>query len=429
MNMRLRIRNGRLVDPGQELDRKGDLFIADGRIAGAGRMEGFTADREIDARGCIVAPGLVDLCARFREPGFEQKGTIASESAAAAAGGVTTVCTPPDTFPVIDTPAVVELIHRRAAAAGRTRLLPLGALTRGLAGETLAEMRALRDAGCVGVSNGLEPVPSSEVLRRAMEYAASFGLTVHFYAEDHYLRNAGVAHEGSISTRLGLRPIPAAAETIAVSRALLLAEHTGARLHLCRISAARSVGLIAEAKQRGLPVTADVAICNLLLTEDDVDGFRAACHLLPPLRGAADCDALRQGLRDGVIDAVCSDHQPHDDDAKAAPFSLTEPGASTIETLFPLLLELVERKVLDLSTALAAATVRPAAVLGVGAGSLATGAPADVTIVDPSRRARVEASALRSAGRNSPFCGRELPGIVTHTLLDGRVVFEAGEPR
>lgn len=429
MTMRIRIRNGRLLDPGRGLDRKGDLFIADGRIAGVGKLEGFTADREIDAAGCIVAPGLVDLSARFREPGFEQKGTIASESAAAVAGGVTTVCTPPDTSPIIDTPAVVELIHRRTAATGRARILPLGALTRGLGGETLAEMRALRDAGCVGVSNGLRPVPNSEVLRRAMEYAASFGLTVHLYAEDHQLRNAGVAHEGRVSTRLGLRPSPAVAETIGVSRALLLAEYTGARLHLCRISSARSVELIAEAKARGLPVTADVAICNLVLTEDDVDGFRASCHLLPPLRSAADRDALLRGVREGVIDAVCSDHQPHDDDAKAAPFSLTEPGASTIETLLPLLLQLVESKAIDLSTAVAAVTAKPAAVLGSEAGTLAAGAPADVTIVDPAGRVRVEASALRSAGRNSPFLGRELPGRVNCTLLGGDMVFEAGEPR
>jgi dihydroorotase len=424
---RLRIRNGRVIDPGAGLDREGDLCIENGRILAVGKAPaGFKPDAEIDASGRIVAPGLVDLAARFREPGAEHKATIAGEARAAAAGGVTTVCCPPDTIPVIDTPAVVELIHRRAAAAGSVRILPLGALTHGLRGEQLAEMHALREAGCAGVGNARAPIPNSEVLRRALEYAAGFGLTVHLQAEDHYLRNNGVVHEGAVSTRLGLPPSPAAAETVAVSRALLLAEQTGARLHLCRISAGRSVELIAAARAAGLRVTADVAVCNLILDESDVDGYRAECHLHPPLRAAADRAALRRGLREGVLDAVCSDHQPHDADAKSAPFPMTEPGASTIELLLPLVLELVHAGELELPAALAALCSRPAGILGGGAGTLAPGAAADVVVIDPDRRFRADAATLLSAGRNMPFHGRELRGRVTHTLFGGRIVFGSG---
>jgi dihydroorotase len=259
-----------------------------------------------------------------------------------------------------------------------------------------------------------------------MEYAASFGLTVHLQAEDHFLRNHGVMHEGTVSTRLGLPPSPAAAETVAVSRALLLAEQTGVRLHLCRISAGRSIELIGAAKAAGLPVTADVAICNLILDESDVDGYRTDCHLQPPLRTAADRAALRRGLGEGIIDAVCSDHQPHDADAKSAPFSITEPGASTIELLLPLVLELVHGDGLALPAAIAALSSRPAAILGGGIGSLAPGMPADVVVIDPEQRFRVDAAALRSAGRNTPFIGRELRGRATHTVFGGEIVFEAG---
>jgi dihydroorotase len=424
---RIRIRNGRLVDPAAGLDRKGDLCIEDGRVLAAGKSPaGFRPEREIDAAGCIVIPGAVDLAARFREPGSEYKATIAGEAGAAAAAGVTTVCCPPDTIPVIDTPAVVELIHRRAAAAGTVRIVPLGAMTHGLGGERLSEMRALRDAGCGGVGNAGAPIPNSEVLRRAMEYAASFGLTVHLHAEDHFLRNNGVVHEGAVSTRLGLPPVPVAAETVAVGRALLLAEQTGARLHLCRISAGRSVELIAAAKQAGLPVSADVAICNLILDETDVDGYRAACHLRPPLRAATDRAALRRGLRDGVLDAVCSDHQPHDADAKSGPFPMTEPGASTIEALLPLVLELVRAGELDLSRAVHALCAGPARILGGEFGTLAPGAPGDVAVIDPEQRYRADVATLRSSGRNTPFHGRELQGKVRHTLFGGRSVFEGG---
>lgn len=423
---RLRIRNGRIIDPANGIDRQGDLYVADKRVAAVGDAPaGFSAGREIDATGSYVIPGLVDLCARFREPGAEYKATIASEAVAAAAGGVTSVCCPPDTVPVIDTPAVVELIHRRAAAARKVRVYPLGALTHALGGERLAEMHALKHAGCIAVSNACAPIPNSEVLRRAMEYAASCALPVFLYAEDHYLRNAGVVHEGAIGTKLGLPPIPHAAETVAVSRALLLMERTGVHLHFCRLSSARSVALVAAAKSAGLPVSADVGICQLHLSDRDVDGYEANCHLIPPLRTLEDQHALRQALADGTIDAVCSDHQPHDADAKAAPFSLTEPGASTIEFLLPLILELARSGVLPLPRALEAVTYRPAQLLGIQAGTLAVGAPADIVIVDPEPSYTVQLESMHSAGKNTPFAGWELRGKVRHTLIGGRVVFEA----
>jgi len=424
--MRVRIRNGRLIDPARKRDVRGDLCIAGGRIVAAGRAPAeFTPDFDIDAAGQCVIPGLVDLCARFREPGAEHKARIRSESIAAAAGGVTTVCCPPDTSPVIDTPAVVELIHRRGADCGLTRILALGAVTQGLQGERLAEMRALQLAGCPAVSNARAPIPNSEVLRRALEYAANFNLTVFLFAEDHYLRNSGVVHEGAVSTRLGLPPVPATAETVAVSRALQLAEQTGARVHFCRLSAEASVGMIAAAKASGLPVSADVAICNLHLTEDDVDGYNSDCHLIPPLRTAADRDALRRAVADGTIDAVCSDHQPHDDDAKASPFSLTEPGASTIEHLLPLMLRLAQDGAMDLRTAIDAVTRRPALVLGNGGGTLQVGATADVAVMHAGETITVSRRSLRSAGKNTPFSGWRLPGKISHTLLAGKVVFSA----
>ena len=339
--MRLRIRNGHIVDPANGIDAVGDICIAAGRIVSVpGANTEFAADRTIDAAAKLVIPGIVDLCARFREPGAEHKATIASESKAAASAGITSICCPPDTRPVIDTPAVVELIHQRAEL-NHTRIYALGALTHGLAGERLAEMKTLMLAGCVGVSNGIQSIRNTEVLRRAMEYAAGFAIPVYFYPEDYYLRNDGVIHEGATSTRLGLPPIPATAESIAVSQALLLLEQAGGRLHIGRLSSARSVELIAAAKQRGLPVTADTGICYLHLCDTDIGNYDTSRHVIPPLRGQQDRQVLREALAQGVIDAVCSDHQPHDDDAKAAPFSETEPGASTIEVLFPLLYRLV----------------------------------------------------------------------------------------
>ena len=424
---RVRIHGGRIIDPASGMDGVGDLFIAEGLIVAAGAAPpGFTVDRDIDAGGCWVLPGIVDLCARFREPGNRTLVSIASESAAAAAGGVTTVCCPPDTQPIIDSPAVVELLQQRAAACGTFRICIVGAMTQGLAGELLAEMQSLGAAGCVGVGNGFRPVANSEVLRRAMEYAASCDLTVFIRPEDHYLRNGGVLHEGPVSTRLGLPPVPASAETVAVSRALLLAEQTGVRLHLERLSCARSVQMVVEARQRGLPVSADVGICHLWLIDVDAADYDPNCHLRPPLRSAADRAALCRAVSDGSIDAVCSDHHPLDEDAKSAPFAQTEPGASTIELLLPLMATLVADGSIPLARAVAALATGPAAVLRrADCGGLAPGLGADVVIFDPAPATTVHTDSLRSAGRNCPFAGRKVNGQVRHTLFAGTLVYSS----
>jgi dihydroorotase len=422
--MRLRIRGGRVFCPATGRDQVADLYLADGRVAAVGAAPaGFRPDQEINAAGKLVLPGLVDLCARPREPGAEYKSTLASECAAAAAAGVTTLCCPPDTDPVVDTPAVVELINQRAAAAGKTQVLVLGALTLGLEGNVLAEMQTLKAAGCRGVSDAGRAVTNSEVLRRAMEYAAGCGLTVFIQPDDPQLRNGGVMHEGATSTRLGLPPIPASAETVAVARALLLAEEAGARLHLGRISAAGSIFQIRAARERGVAVSADTGICHLHLIDADVDGYESNCHLAPPLRGAADRAALIAAVAEGVIDAVCSDHQPHDADAKAAPFSLTEPGASTLDLLLPLLLKLVQEGKLTLSQAMVAATAGPARILGLDQGRLEQGSPADLIVVDPDAEFAVTTAMLNSAGHNCPFLGQRLRGRVLATVVQGRLVF------
>lgn len=422
--MRIHIKNGRLFDPGGKLDAKQDLFIADGKIAGIkNKPDGFNSDREIDAKDKIVLPGLIDLCARLREPGYEYKATFETECLAANASGITSICCPPDTKPVIDTIAVVDLIQQRAYETGRTHVYPLGALTLGLNGQQLAEMNTLKQAGCIAVSNALAPMENTEVLRRAFEYARSCELAVFLYAEDSALKNNGVAHEGPITTRLGLPPIPETAETVAISRALLLVEQTGVKLHFCRVSSAPGVKLIQAARSAGLPVTADTAICNLHLTEMDIADYNSDCHLQPPLRSERDREGLVNAINNDVITAVCSDHQPHDIDAKSAPFSLTEPGASTAEHLLPLMLHLVNRKEIKLDKAVALLTAQPAKLLGIDKGTLATGKDADICIVDLDQSMTVEPDGLLSAGKNSPFKGWELPGQVTHTLLNGAIVY------
>ncbi|RMG31813.1 MAG: dihydroorotase [Gammaproteobacteria bacterium] len=429
MSQRIRIRGGRVIDPASGLDEVTDVWVGGGRLLAIGPEPppGFAADFEIDAHRRLVLPGLVDLAARLREPGEEHKATIASETRAAVAGGITTLCCPPDTQPPIDTPAVVELIRKRADAAGYARVEVLGALTRDLAGETLTEMAALKEEGCVGVSNAGRPLASSLVLRRALEYAATYELTVFIQPEDAALAADGCVHEGETATRLGLPGIPAAAETAAVAHALALIEHTGARAHFCRLSHTRSVQMIARARYDGLPVTADVAAPYLFLTDHDVGDFDPFCHVRPPLRTDADRDALRRALANGAIDALCSDHQPHEPDAKRNPFPMTEPGISGLDTLLSLGLRLVEEGVLDLPTLVMRLCTAPGRILGleaIGTGRLLPGRRADLVLVDPDAVWRVTPEQLLSAGHNTPFMGWELRGRVTHTLVGGRVVFE-----
>ena len=418
------IRNGHIIDPANQRDSVGDIYIAAGKIVALDHApDGFTPNHEIDATRCWVIPGIVDLCAHLREPGQEYKGTIASETKAAASAGITTLCMPPDTQPIIDTPAVVELIHQRAEAAGQSRVVTLGALTVGLAGEHLSEMVQLKQAGCVGMTNLDHPINESKVIRRAMEYAASNDITLFVNAEDDDLAGDGCAHEGLVSTRLGLAGIPETAETLAVSRKLMLIEQTGVRAHFSQLSSARAVQMIKRAQHDGLPVTADVSAHQLHLTEMDIGYFDSNCHVLPPLRTQRDRDGLRKGLEEGTISVICSDHQPHDRDAKLAPFGETEPGISALETLLPLSLRLVEDDILNRSNVIAQLTSNPAAILNLKAGSLSVGHAADVCIYDPEQRWTLSESEMLSQGHNTPFIGWEFHGRIRHTLVDGKIIF------
>lgn len=423
--MRIAITSGHLIDPQNQIDGKHDVFIEDGKIVAIGKVpKGFKADNTINAKKKIVSPGFVDLCAHLREPGQEHKGTIASETRAAAAGGITSICVPPDTNPVIDTPAVVELIHRHNQQAGFSNVYTLGALTRGLDGEHLSEMAHLKDAGCVGISNVMCCVNSPQVLRRALEYAASVDLTVFFYPQDSGLANGGIVHEGVVSTRLGIPGIPEAAETHAVANFLMLIEQTGARAHFCRLSTARAVQLIGRAKFEGHDITADVAAHQLHLTEMDLGFFNSQCNVRPPLRTQRDRDELRAAVADNRIEVICSDHQPHDIDAKLAPFGDTEPGISSLETLLPLSLRLVNDGPLTLSSMIEHLSTTPAEILNIDAGHLSVGASADICIFDPKAHWTLDESTMVSHGKNSPFINWELQGRVTHTLLAGNVVYE-----
>ncbi|MGB0721547.1 MAG: dihydroorotase [Gammaproteobacteria bacterium] len=422
MSTTLLIRGGHVIDPANHTDRVTDILCVGDRIDSVADDISTAADTVIEADGLVVCPGLVDMAARLREPGQEHKATVASETRASAAGGITTLCMPPDTRPAIDAPAEVELLRQRAIQAARAWVFPLGGLTMSLRGETLSEMATLKRAGCVGVSNGNRPVTNTRILMRAMEYAATFDLTVHSEPMDPWLRDVGIAHEGQIASRLGLPGIPAEAETMEISRVLNLAEATGARVHFGRLSTAQGVELVANAQARGLPVTADVAIHQLFLSEHDLVGFDSRCHVIPPLRTTGDRDTLRDGVRSGVIAAICSDHQPHERDAKDAPLNETEPGISGLETLLPLTLRLVENGVLDLPTAIDRLSHAPARILGIRRGNLSPGTHADICLFDPTRPWTVDANALLSRGHNTPFDGWHLTGRVTHTVFEGRVI-------
>jgi dihydroorotase len=421
--MRIKISNGFVIDPANNIEAKHDIYISEGRIAAIGKQpDGFTIDKTIDASGCNIIPGIVDLRARLREPGLENKGTIKSETRAAAASGITTLCIPPDTSPVIDTETVVELIHQRANEAGYAKIVTLAALTAGLKGEQLSEMALLKKYGnCVGVSNALVPVSNSLVMRRAMEYAASCGLTIFLHSQDDGLAGNGCVHEGAISTRLGLPGIPETAETNAISRDLLLIEQTGVRAHFCHVSSARGAQMIARAQHDGLAVTADVTAHHLHLTEMDIGFFDSNCHVIPPLRTQRDREALIDALAVGNINAICSDHEPHDADAKLAPFSETEAGISALETLLPLALRLTDR--LTLSKVIGSITYQPAKILGIDAGTLSLGDKADICIYNPQTNWVMKTETMLSTGRNTPFAGWEFKGKVCHTLVNGNVVY------
>jgi dihydroorotase len=425
--MRIHIKNGRLIDPATGVDRQADLFIADGIIVSPGHGDtppaGFVAEGIIDAGGCIVCPGLVDLSARLREPGFEYKATLESEMAAAAAGGVTSLACPPDTDPPLDEPGLVEMLTHRARLPEFAHVYPVGALTVGLAGQKLTEMAELAEAGCVAFGQANTAILDTEVLLRAMQYAATFGFSVWLQARDPHLAKRGVAHDGAVATRLGLTGIPVVAETIALATLLHLARETGVHLHLTRISSAASIEMIRAARAAGIAVTCDVAVHHLHLSEQDIGWFDPHCRLDPPLRALTDRDALRAGLADGSIDALCSDHTPVDDDAKQAPFADAEPGATGLELLLPLTLKWAGELKLPLVKALARITSEPARVMGLRAGTLAPGNPADICIFDPAASVRISRENLRSLGKNTPFLGKTLKGRVRYTLIDGHLAY------
>lgn len=424
--MRLQISNARIIDPAQNIDCITNLYITRGRFAGIGDSapEGFgTAEQEIDATGKWILPGLVDLCARLSEPGGNYQGNIATETKAAVAGGVTTICCPPDTAPVNDTQAVTELIQRRARQAATAFVLPIGALTQGLKGEMLSNMYSLKQAGCVAMSQANKPLQNALTLKNAMNYAASLDILVMNRCENESLKNKGVAHSGAVSSRLGLADIPASAELTDLARDLILVEETGVRAHFSQLSTARSVDLIREAKLRGLPVTCDVAIHQLLLTDYDVIGFNSTFHVTPPLRSHTDRDALVAGVKSGVIDAVVSDHAPLGRDYKLLPFGESKPGMSGIETLLPLILKMVEDGLLDLKTAIRSVTYNPAAVLSLKTGTLETGLSADFSIINPDSPWQLDKAKMVSAGKNTAFEGWHFSSQVEATYFQGRPVY------
>ena len=424
--MNIHIKNGRLIDPKNQLDARQDVFIAERRIVAIGkRPEGFVAALEIDAEGLMVMPGLVDLAARLREPGYEYRATLESEMNAAVAGGVTSLACPPDTDPPLDEPALVEMLKRRARVLNQCRVFPIGALTTGLKGVELTEMIELTEAGCKAFSQADAPLTDTRVLMRAMQYAATFGYRVWLRPQDSFLAKTGVAHDGEVASRLGLPPIPVVAETIALATALQLAKETGVTLHICRISSAAGVEMLRAAKREGLAVTCDVSMNHVHLTEMDIGYFDANCRLLPPLRSGRDRAALLAGLLDGTIDAICSNHSPVDDDAKQLPFDEAEAGATGLELLLPLVLKWAQQQRVPLLDALARITLNPAQLLGQKMGHLSVGAHADICIFDPQSSWVVAPAALKSQGKNTPFNGYEMQGRVRYTLLDGQIVYQA----
>jgi dihydroorotase len=423
--MKIHIKGGRLVDPKNGIDRVQDLYVAAGKIASVGEPpKGWSANRTINAAGLVVCPGFVDLAARLREPGYEYMATLESEMEAAVAGGVTSLACPPDTDPPLDEPGLVEMLKFRAKTLNRAHVYPVGALTQGLKGTRLTEMAELRDAGCIAFSQAEAPLADHQVLYLAMQYASTFGFPVWLRPQDPALARDGVAHDGRVATRLGLPAIPVCAETAALSIILLLARETGARIHLCRVSSADGIAMIRAAKTEGLPITCDIGIHHAHLSEMDIGYFDPNCRVTPPFRSERDREALRQALADGAADAVCSDHTPVDDDAKQLPFSEAESGTTGLELLLPLTLKWASESGVALPVALSRITCDAARVLDIDAGHLAVGARADVCLFDPEQYWKVEAAALKSQGKNTPYLNYELQGRVCYTIVEGQVVFE-----
>ena len=431
--MKIVIKNGRVINPASGFDAVCAVAIADGRIVSMGQAAtDFIADKVIDASGLTVAPGLIDLSARLREPGYEHEGMLQSELAAAVAGGITSLVCPPDTDPVLDEPGLVEMLKFRAEKLHQSRVFPLGALTRGLHGEALTEMVQLTESGCVGFSQAEVPLANTLVLLRAMQYAATFNYGVWLRPQELHL-GKGVAASGALATRLGLAGVPVAAETIALHIIFDLMRATGVRAHICRISSAAGAQLVALAKAEGLNVTCDVSINSLHLLDTDIGYFDSRMRVEPPLRQQRDRDALHKGLLDGTIDALVSDHTPVDVDAKTLPFAEAEAGATGLELLLPLALKWGQEHGKDgMLRALEVITTGPARVLGTSIGALAQsagqlvqGGVADVCVFDPAAEWTPEPAALRSQGKHTPFSNHLLQGKVRYTLVGGHVAFDS----
>jgi dihydroorotase len=415
--MNIEIKNGRIIDPKNGVDRNISLFIADGKVAGMGEVPaGFTVEQTIDATGCVVCPGFIDLGARLN--------SIEAELAAAVAGGVTSVVVPPDVDPPLDEPELADRLVHRGKEIGKARVLPLGALTLGLNGERLAELAGLKKAGCVAFSQANKPVVDTEALLRAMEYAATFGFAIWLQPQDYWLSRNGIAHEGEVASRLGLAGIPVAAETIAIATIVQLVRDSGCRVHLTRLSSAAGVALVQRAQHEDLPITFDIGVHHLLLTENDIGFFNPHARFSPPLRAQNDRLALSNAAASGLA-AICSDHTPVGADDKLLPFGEAKPGATGLEVLLPLTLKWAEAAKVSLSDALARITSAPAEVLGLQSGQLAPGASADICIFDPEAIWQLTPEALKSRGKNSPWLSYMMTGKVKATLVGGRVVYQA----
>ena len=433
----LHIKNGHLIDPANGIDGLQDLFIVDGKVAAVGSAPaGFKADTTFDAAGLVVAPGLVDLSARLREPGYEYKATLESELQAAMQGGVTSLVCPPDTDPVLDEPGLVEMLKYRAKTLNQAHVHPLGALTMGLKGKSLTEMAELTEAGCIGFAQAEEPIEDTTVLLRAMQYANTFGYTVWLRPQDPHIGRGGIAHSGPLASRLGLSGVPVMSETIALHTIFELMRASRAKVHLCRISSAAGLDLIRAAKAEGLPVTCDVGVHHVHLTDADIGFFDSNARVTPPFRSQRDRDAIRAALLDGTVDAMCSDHTPVDDDEKLLPFGEASPGATGLELLLSLALKWADDYAAvyadsqpqagarPLARAVAKVTSDAARVAGIPAGSLGVGAEADICVFDPAARWTVSSSSLASQGKHTPFLGYELSGIVKATIVAGQVAFQ-----
>jgi dihydroorotase len=418
---KIAIVNGLLINPNEPSPQKTDLYIADNKIVAHGKPPAdFKADITLDAKGAWVCPGLIDLSANLGDPRHD----LAQETHAAVQHGITTLCQPPNVTHSIDHAEIAMAIEQCAVQAHLARVVTIGALTQDLAGHQLAPMAALKQTGCVGVSNGKQAITDTRVLYNAFAYAATFNLPVLFYAEDFYLAQGGCAHNGIMSTRLGLPGIPASAEIIAVNTAIELQRATGVRLHLCRLSCAESVALVAAAQKRGQSITADVAIHHLYLTEMDIDGFNSLCHTVPPLRGVSDQTALLEGIKNGVISAICSDHEPCGTTAKLQPFPSSVPGISGLDTLLSLILGLREKLSLTPNQIISLVTTKPASILGLAQGTLNIGTPADICIIQPDTSWTLTPQNITSRGKNTPFLNWPMQGVVQTTLVDGVIVFE-----